>query len=73
MIGKKERCISPWLGFLIIVAVCVVIAGGIFFEFKDRPRAGRAHLKKGMKNAAVQVNFPASLPDADAPGNKFIF
>ncbi|HBR14171.1 MAG TPA: hypothetical protein DD723_01320 [Candidatus Omnitrophica bacterium] len=72
MIGKKEKCFSPWLGFLVIVVVCVVMAGAIFIEFKGTRKHGKAHRKATPKKAAVQAAFPNPSTDVDA-ANKFVF
>ncbi|MBF0477885.1 MAG: hypothetical protein HQL26_00215 [Candidatus Omnitrophica bacterium] len=70
---KKETCFSPWLGFMVIVAVCIIIAGGIFIESKTHPRKHRrTHLKPVPQAApAQQVAFPnpadtGVVPDRDS-------
>ena len=73
MIGKQEKCFNPWLGFLVIVVVCVVIAGAIFFEFKGSRRHGKTHLKATPQKTLVPVAFPNSPGDTDTASGKFVF
>ncbi len=52
---KRENCFSPWAGFSVIVVVCVLMAGAIFFEFNGTRRHGTAHPRVAPAKAAVQT------------------
>ncbi|MBF0484533.1 MAG: hypothetical protein HQL25_07505 [Candidatus Omnitrophica bacterium] len=71
--AKKETCFSPWLGFLVIIAVCVIIAGAIFVESNTHPRRHRVHAKPAPQPVTVQAAFPAQGGAPDAPDGKFVF
>ena len=73
MIGNKEKCISPWFGFLIIVVVCFLVGGAVFFEFRGQPRHGKIHPKFAPKKAAVQAAFPNAGARNDSTVDKFTF
>lgn len=79
MIGNKEKCISPWFGFLVIVVVCTLIATAIFFEFKEGTATAKAHRKVHKthkithQKAGVKVAFPQPLGDAGAGTGKIVF
>ncbi|MEI6437214.1 MAG: hypothetical protein WCO69_00515 [Candidatus Omnitrophota bacterium] len=46
MIGRSDKCFSPWIGYLVILIVCIVIAGAVFFETKGSARKrARKHPK----------------------------
>ncbi|MBF0618645.1 MAG: hypothetical protein HQL19_00595 [Candidatus Omnitrophica bacterium] len=73
MIGNKETCVSPWFGFLIIAAVCILIAAGIFFEFKGTTHHKRLHKTPVPKTTAAQVAFPQAATGGATTGDKFAF
>ena len=54
MIGSNEKCLDPWMGFLIIFGVCVVILIAIFNEFRGGTHHSRLHKNP---NALVQAGF----------------
>ncbi|MBF0386935.1 MAG: hypothetical protein HQL20_03670 [Candidatus Omnitrophica bacterium] len=60
MFGKSEKCFSPWFGFMVIVVVCVVIAGAVFFETKDSAARRRAkkRVHKAPRSAVQTVPAP---------------
>ncbi|MBF0486042.1 MAG: hypothetical protein HQL16_05980 [Candidatus Omnitrophica bacterium] len=61
MIGKKQqKCFSPWFGYLVILAVCAIIASAIFFESKGSRRHRRAVHRVPVQKAAVQAAFPST-------------
>ncbi|MBF0531960.1 MAG: hypothetical protein HQL23_02565 [Candidatus Omnitrophica bacterium] len=60
MIGKTDKCLNPWFGFLIILSVCVVISAAIFYEFRGNPGHRRPH----RKTAPRQTVTPAAAPSA---------
>ncbi len=64
MIGKSDKCFSPWYGYLVILIVCIVIASAIFFEFNGSRRS-RARHKRVPKVTAMQ---PVALPVSDEQG-----
>ena len=45
MAVNNEKCLDPWHGFLIILAVCIVILVGIFNEFRGKTHHTRIHAK----------------------------
>ena len=56
MIGKSDKCFSPWFGFMVIVVVCVVIAGAVFFETKgSQRRRARKHPRPRSPQSTMQV------------------
>ena len=66
MSTNNERCLDPWHGFFIILAVCIVILGGIFNEFQGGTHHGRIHAKAhapmtqaGFINSGNNVQPPA--------------
>ncbi|MBF0494209.1 MAG: hypothetical protein HQL28_03655 [Candidatus Omnitrophica bacterium] len=74
MIGKnKDKCVSPWIGFLVIIGVCIVIGAGVFFEFRGKGKSPKVARQTARKQAAIQAAMKAKLPDADAPGDKMTF
>ncbi|MBF0569182.1 MAG: hypothetical protein HQL18_00175 [Candidatus Omnitrophica bacterium] len=73
MIGKKnQKCFSPWFGFLVILAVCIVIASAIFFESKGSRRHRRA-VHKTPAPVAMQAAFPNPGPGTGATDEKLAF
>ena len=64
MFGKNEKCFSPWFGFMVILVVCVVIAGAVFFETKG---SQQRRAKKHRKPAPVAQVAPAHATPVAAP------
>ena len=62
----NERCLDPWHGFLIILAVCIVILIGIFNEFRGTTHHGRihGHTKAAMTQAGFMTPQPAATTQA---------
>jgi len=58
----NEKCLDPWHGFLIILAVCIIILVGIFNEFRGDTHHSRIHRKAnaGMTKAAFINLNPAA-------------
>ena len=61
MIGNNEKCLDPWMGFLIILVVCVVILAAIFHEFRGSSHHSRMHRNT---SALAQAAFIDSKPVA---------
>ncbi|MBF0199250.1 MAG: hypothetical protein HQL32_16160 [Planctomycetes bacterium] len=67
--AETKTCVSPWIGLLLIVCVCVFIATAIYFKFSDKraqhripkqPMAQGVHgqnapLRQGARQAAFQT------------------
>ena len=70
MIGTNEKCLDPWMGFLIILGVCIVILVGIFNEFRGSTHHTRIHAKP---NALAQAAFLNAKPDAQAQPGEITF
>lgn len=74
MFSNREKCINPWIGFLIISLVCIMIATAIFFEFKGTRHTANSHKKTDQRKNAVQVVFPNTVNDTEtAAGDKLVF
>ncbi|MBF0503620.1 MAG: hypothetical protein HQL14_00820 [Candidatus Omnitrophica bacterium] len=74
MIGrKKEQCFSPWFGYLVILAVCVIIASAIFFESKGRHWHRRSVKGAVPTPAAVQAAFPNPRAATGGTDEKLVF
>lgn len=65
MIGHNEKCLNPWHGFFIILAVCIVILVGIFSEFQGKTHHSRVH--RNTTAAMAQAAFARSGTDAQQP------
>lgn len=61
MTASNEKCLDPWVGFLIILVVCIVILIGIFNEF----RTGTHHTKLHAK--------PEAMAQAQSPAQQIVF
>lgn len=72
MIEKKDKCINPWFGFLVIMVVCILIASAIFFEFKGSTHHTRLHKMRPQKGAG-QAAFPAPATGAQEVRDKLLF
>jgi len=70
MIGSNEKCLDPWMGFLIILGVCVVILIGIFNEFRGGSHHSRLHANKDV---LVQAAFMNSRADAQPQAGEITF
>ena len=70
MIGTNEKCLDPWIGFLIILGVCAVILAAIFHEFRSGTHHARIHAKPG---AMVQAGFINSNVDTQSGAQQIIF
>lgn len=74
MFSNKEKCINPWVGFLIILFVCIMIATAIFFEFKGSRHSAKSHLKKApQKNTRQAVPSNPAIDPGTAAGEKLVF
>lgn len=74
MIGKSEKCFSPWFGYLVILLVCIIIAGAIFFETKGGRHSRRRHQPVPQKPAAMQqVAMPDEQAGVDTSKGKVLF
>ncbi len=61
-VKDSEKCISPWLGLLIITCICAIMASAIFWEFSrkgDKPKNNK------MKNAQYGEFAPAAFTTQD--------
>ena len=72
MLNSKEKCISPWFGFLVIVLICVMIAAAVFFRSSGN-RHAKTHKLAQMQKSTMQAAFPGSATDVDVTANKLIF
>ena len=48
-VKDSEKCISPWLGLLIITSICIIMSAAIFWEFrgqKNKPRGNKIRNKQ---------------------------
>ena len=68
---NNERCLDPWMGFLIILGVCIVILIGIFNEFRGGTHHTRIHAKS--QAALAQAAFMNTKPDAQAQAGEIVF
>ncbi|MBF0384293.1 MAG: hypothetical protein HQL27_00325 [Candidatus Omnitrophica bacterium] len=73
MIVNREKCLNPWVGFLIIFTVCVIISTAIFYEFRNNPGQGRKHKRATSHTSATPIAYP--VPGAEMPveAGKFTF
>jgi len=71
MIVNNEKCLDPWMGFLIILAVCVVILIGIFNEFRGGSHHARLHGQ--TVDAMTQAGFINPSPVAQSPAAEITF
>ena len=71
MIGTNEKCLDPWHGFFIILAVCIIILVGIFNEFRGGTHHSRIHAK--AKAAMTQAAFAKTRVDVGATAGEIIF
>ncbi|MBF0571468.1 MAG: hypothetical protein HQL12_06300 [Candidatus Omnitrophica bacterium] len=72
MIGKKkDKCFSPWFGYLVILAVCAIIASAIFFESRGSRRHRR--LPQVPPRAAMQAAFPSQQAGGGVTDEKLVF
>ncbi len=71
MIGNSNKCFSPWFGFMVIVVVCVVIAGAVFVETRgSQRRRARKHPKPAAAMAPV---VPATSVTGTTTDGKVLF
>ena len=70
MIASNEKCLDPWMGFLIIFGVCIVILIGIFNEFRSGTHHAKLHARQG---AMTQAAFIRPNADAQAPAQQIVF
>jgi len=68
---NNEKCLDPWHGFLIILAVCIVILCGVFNEFRGGTHHARIHAKTGT--ALAQAAFANTRPDVGTPASEITF
>jgi hypothetical protein len=75
--GDKEdlKCLSPWLGLMVIMVVCLIMTSAIFFQTRperteNKPRqrhglTGKGALKPVYGNSGVtqQRELPQELMD----------
>lgn len=72
MIGKSDKCFSPWVGYLVILIVCIVIAGAVFFETKGSARKrARKHPRPVVQHSMPVV--PAAPVTGTATDGKVLF
>ncbi|MBF0511565.1 MAG: hypothetical protein HQL13_04460 [Candidatus Omnitrophica bacterium] len=72
VIRKKERCFNPWYGYLVILAVCTIIASAIFFESKGH-RHHRAIGVQPQPAVAMQAAFPSVPAGGATTDEKLVF
>ena len=60
---RNEKCLDPWHGFFIILAVCIVILVGIFNEFRGSTHHSRIHARQST-TAMAQAAFANSRTNA---------
>jgi len=70
MSASNEKCLDPWMGFLIILGVCIVILIGIFNEFRSGTHHARLHAKP---DAMVQAAFVRSNTDTGSAAQQIVF
>ena len=70
MSAENEKCLNPWMGFLIILSVCIVILIGIFNEFRSGSHHARLHAKP---NALTQAGFMRPNIDTQSPVQQIVF
>lgn len=73
MIGNTEKCLNPWVGFAIILAVCTVISVAIFYEFRANPRHKKAHRKVNSVNVSTHAAAPDPGVGGSAGSEKLVF
>ena len=61
MIGNSEKCFSPWFGYLVILIVCIVIAGAVFFETKG---SARKRIRKHPRPVPQTMHMAPAAPVA---------